>query len=217
MTRPHRRAAPPADHRTMHEAVWTAARARALLDDPARRAGEDPLALWRRVGLARGMRVADVGAGSGFYTFPAGRLVGPTGRVYAIDVARELVALLRRRARARGRTNVRPVLARPGRIPLPDGSADRVLLANVLHGIPPATVREAARLLAAGGQLVVVDWQKRATPRGPPVGHRLSRAAARRALAAHGFTTVRQWAPGPSHYALLCERSTPSADPRSSP
>lgn len=207
------------DHRTMHEAVWTAARARAFLDDPARLDREDPRALWKRAGLAAGMRVAEVGAGSGFYAFPASDLVGPSGRVYAIDVSPALVKMVRDRARRERRSNVETVRSTPARIPLADSIADRVLLANVLHGIPPSTVGEAVRLLRPGGHLVDLDWKKSATAHGPPVDHRLSAASARRALERYGLRTVREGAFGPYHYLLVLTKPaaapTPLRRPRS--
>jgi ubiquinone/menaquinone biosynthesis C-methylase UbiE len=189
----------------MHEAVWTREQAVALLDDPSRREREDPRKLWRRAGLRAGMCVVDVGAGSGYYTFPAGAIVGPRGRVHAVDVSPELVQLLEERARKRRRTNVEPVLSRPHRIPLPDAIADRVLLANVLHGIPPSTVKEAVRLLRPGGRLLDLDWKKDAK-RGPPVARRLSATAARRTLERYGLRMVREWKFGPNHYVVMLEK-----------
>jgi ubiquinone/menaquinone biosynthesis C-methylase UbiE len=194
------------DHRKMHEAVWTEEWARAVLDDPARYEWEDPRKLWKRSGLRPGMSVAEVGAGSGFYAFPASDIVGPAGRVYAVDVSRELVAMVRKRARREHRTNVTATLSRPARIPLPDGIADRVLLANVLHGIPPGTVGEAVRILRPGGRLIDLDWRKESTPHGPPVNHRLSLAGAREALQQYGLRARNDWTPGPYHYALLMEK-----------
>jgi ubiquinone/menaquinone biosynthesis C-methylase UbiE len=191
----------------MHEAVWTREQAVALLDDPSRRQREDPRELWSAAGLRRGMCVVDVGAGSGYYAFPASAVVGAAGRVYAVDVSRDLVLLLNERARKRRRKNFHALASRAQQIPLPSGTADRVLLANVLHGIPPSTVREAVRVLRPGGRLVNVDWKKYATPRGPPVARRLSAAAARRTLERYGLRTVREWEFGPNHYAVMLEKA----------
>jgi len=197
----------------MHERVWSRDEAVALLDDPGRLESEDPERLWDVAELAPGMTVVDVGAGTGFYAFPASERVGPGGRVYAADLAPELVALVRERARARHRENLLAVRSRPERVPLPDSVADRVLLANVLHGVAPATVREAVRLLRPGGWLIDVDWAKRATPRGPPVAHRLSAAEARRALERYGLRAVATRDHGPSHYVLVLEKPTAAPAP----
>lgn len=144
-----RRPKPIRDHRRMEEAAWSRADAMAVLDSPERRASQDPDQLWRRLGLKPGETVVDVGAGSGFYAFPAAAVVGPSGRVYAVDVSPELVELVRERAANRKVRNVESVLSTPKRIPIEDAVADVAILANVLHGIPPKTVDETIRLLRA--------------------------------------------------------------------
>lgn len=192
----------------MHEDVWSRERAVELLDDPGRTASQDPERFWRRLGLRPGMVVADVGAGTGFYAFPAAALVGPTGRVYAIDVSPELVELIAERARDRRVETVVTVRSTSTKIPVASGSADLVLLANLLHGVPPATVDEAIRLARSGGRLVNVDWKKETTPGGPPVDHRLSAEEATRVLEGHGLRLTDSFDVGPYHYALVFERSS---------
>lgn len=199
----------------MHEAVWTREQALAVLESPERRGSEDPRALWRRVGLRSGMTVVDVGAGSGYYAVPASERVGPTGTVHAVDVSPSLVELLRERSA--GRPNVHVVRSRPDRIPLPDGIADRVLLANLLHGVPPTTVAEAVRLLRPSGRLVDVDWKKEPTDGGPPLEHRLSAAEASRVLAGYGLTIVHESLFGPAHYVVVGEKGGPARPAASTP
>jgi len=201
------------DHRRMHEASWTRGDAASLLDAPNRRETQDPLRLWRRIGLRSGDTVVDVGAGSGFFSFPAALVVGAAGHVYAVDISEELVELVRDRARQAKLSNVEPVLSTPRRIPIEDAVADVTLLANVLHGIAPSTVDEAVRVLRPGGRLVDVDWKKRPTPEGPAVGHRLSEPEASAALSARGLTRVDAFDFGPYHYALIFERPRPARHP----
>ncbi|MCI4336597.1 MAG: class I SAM-dependent methyltransferase [Thermoplasmata archaeon] len=220
MSEPRARRAAPAkgspghhhtDHRRMHEAVWTREQALAVLEDPSRLASEDPRALWKRCGLRRGMKVVDVGAGSGYYALPASDLVGPKGRVYAVDRSVELVDLIRERAQQQHRTNLEVVLSRAERIPLADSIADRVLLANVLHGISASTVAEAVRLVAPRGQLINVDWKRASTAGGPPIEHRLSAATARDLLERYGLRGRSVSEFGPSHYAVILEKPAPSS------
>lgn len=194
------------DHRRMHEVSWSREDAVAWLDAPDRRANQDPTRLWRRVGLRTGDIVVDVGAGTGFYSFPAAARVGPAGHVYAVDVSEELVDLVRERAAERHVDNVTPVLSTRAHIPIEDAVADITILANVLHGISPKTVDEAIRLLRPGGRLVNVDWKKEASPEGPPVDHRLSADEAASALSAHGLRPLDSFDLGPYHYVLVFER-----------
>ncbi len=200
----------PLDHRRMHEAKWTRADAVAVLDSPERRANQDPAELWRRVGLKEGDIVVDVGAGSGFFAFPAATVVGPKGRVYAVDVSEELVKLVREKTDTGKIHNVEPVLSTPKHIPIEDAIADVVILANVFHGIPPKSVQEAVRLLRPGGRLIDVDWKKEETPEGPPIQHRLAIPEATAALRSHGLVRIDSFELGPSHYVLVFERPRPS-------
>jgi len=197
----------------MHEASWSRADAVACLESAERRATQDPDLLWRRVGLKPGDTVVDVGSGTGYYAFPAAAVVGTDGRVYAVDVSRELVKLVRQRATERGLRNVISVLSTRSRIPIEDGTADVAILANVLHGIPPKTVDETVRVLRPGGHLVNVDWKKEPTPGGPPVEHRLSPAEARAAFTARGLRAVESFELGPFHYVQVFERPRPAQHP----
>jgi len=169
--------------------------------------------MWRRVGLKPGHVVVDVGAGTGYYSFPAAELVGPEGRVYAVDISSELVELVRERSSRRRLSNVVPVLSSRTHIPIEDAVADVALLANVLHGIPPATVDESVRLLRPGGRLVDVDWKKAKTCDGPPEDHRLTPEEAAIALSSRGLVMVDSFDLGPQHYVLVFERPRPTHIP----
>lgn len=198
----------------MHEAAWSRSDAIARLESADRRANQDPQTLWSQATLRPGEVVVDIGAGTGFFAFPAARRVGAAGCVYAVDVSSELLDLIRERTEAGKVGNLRAVRSTPAHIPLPDGVADVVLLANVLHGVPPATVAEAVRLLRPGGRLVNVDWKKEASREGPPVRHRLSEGEAQRGLRRYGLVPVRRFELGPHHYGLVLERPPPDRRPR---
>jgi len=184
-----------------------------MLDARERYATQDPGHLWDLVGLHEGDVVVDVGAGTGFFAFPASSRVGEQGSVYAVDVSEDLLDLIGERAEAGHFRNLHTVLSTPTRIPLEDGTADVVLLANVLHGVPPSTVAEAVRVLRPGGRLVNVDWKKRETPQGPPVRHRLSPAEASAALRAYGVKRQSSFDLGPYHYVLVFLRPAPGRRP----
>jgi len=201
-------------HQKMHEASWSREEALSFLESPDRTTRQNPTRLWRRVGLRPGETVVDVGAGSGFFSFPALATVGPNGAVYAIDVSPELVELVRERAARTGAKNMTAVLSTPTRIPIEDAVADVAILANVLHGVPSSTVDEAIRLLRPGGRLVNVDWKKIPTPTGPPVRHRLSESEAVAAFESRGLVRRDSFDLGPEHYVLVFERPVPARRPR---
>lgn len=180
-----------------------------MLDAPGRRIDQDPDRLWHRVGLKEGDTVVDVGAGSGFFSFAAASIVGPNGRVYAVDISKELTELVRERAEIGKFRNVEAVLSTASHIPVEDAVADVAILANVLHGVPPSTVDESIRLLRPGGRLVNVDWKKETTEGGPPVHHRLSVKEATATLARRGLVPIDSFDLGPAHYVLVFERPRP--------
>ncbi|EQD29640.1 arsenic methyltransferase, partial [mine drainage metagenome] len=116
--------------------------------------------------------------------------MGPTGRVWALDISRDLVDWINRRAKTLGLGQLTAQRSTPRRLPRPAGSANYVLVANLLHGIldgDSPMLREIARLLRPGGQFINVDWVRRRTEGGPPPSIRLSPTAARRAVVPFGF------------------------------
>ncbi len=184
-------------------AGWSREDAIARLESPERRRSLDPERFWDRVGLSPGATVLEVGAGTGYFAIPAARRVGPTGRVYAVDISAELIELLEERKVSQRLPTLVPVRSTHDRIPLPDAVASLVLLANVLHDVPDPTLTEARRLLAPEGRFVNLDWKKEGTPQGPPLEIRLTPREAEARLSAVGLSLKDSWEPGPHHYAQL--------------
>ncbi|MFQ6012633.1 MAG: class I SAM-dependent methyltransferase [Thermoplasmata archaeon] len=176
------------------------------LQDPERLEWQDPTAILQTFGLRSGMSLADVGCGPGFFSLPAGGLVGATGRVYAIDVQETMLWALQRRLVENHIDNVLPVLSREELIPLASASVDFVLLVNALHELDgDATLQEGRRLLREGGHFGLVDWKKEPMEHGPHVEHRVSVDEARARLAKNGFFGE-EVEVGPFHYGLRLAR-----------
>lgn len=116
----------------------------------------------RAVGLREGMAVADVGAGTGLFVDFFARDVGPTGRVYAVEIAPRFVDLLRERAAVRGHRQVEAVLCTDRDVALPPGSVDVVFACDTYHHFeyPQSTLASIHRALRAGGELVLVDFER---------------------------------------------------------
>lgn len=148
------------------------ARKVATLESPARVAALHPERLLRKIGLRRGMRFADIGAGSGFFALPAARLVGSEGRVFALDAQETMLALLRAKEPPPW---LETALVPDGRLPLPDASADLSLACFVLHEVPDPVgfLREVGRITRRRQPVVVMEWARRRQPEGPPFAERL--------------------------------------------
>ena len=143
------------------------------LDDPERRAWLPPEEVVRRLELRPGLRVADIGAGSGYLTAPIAEAVGPTGRVAALDLQPEMLERLRHRL-APG-APVDRVQADASATTLPASSQDLALIANVWHELDgrTAALAEMARIVRGAGRLAILDWRTDvAQPPGPPLERR---------------------------------------------
>ncbi|MGH7608142.1 MAG: class I SAM-dependent methyltransferase [Gemmatimonadales bacterium] len=146
---------------------WPLAIASLLLTGSlAAQQGEESRERWQRVpdvvaalGVAPGTRVADVGAGAGFFTARLARAVGTEGRVFALDVDGAVIAQLRRRAAREQWANVEIVHSSPTDPRLPDAGVDAALIMNAYHEFtdPEAMLRGVARALEPGGRLVIID------------------------------------------------------------
>jgi SAM-dependent methyltransferase len=147
------------------------------LSSPARDAWQKPDQVVSALGLTRGQTACDIGSGPGYFTLRLARAVGPEGFVYAVDVeARMLQALRERLEKARVR-NVAPVLAMAEDPLLPPGACDVVLVVDTYHHFPDRSgyLRRLRRSLKPRGRIVNIDYQRRPTPVGPPLDHRVAR------------------------------------------
>jgi len=112
------------------------------------------------LGVEPGDRVADLGAGSGYFTVRLARAVGPTGQVLAADVDEDMNAELTERLREEGVENVEVILAGYEDPKLPDGSIDLLFTSNTYHHIEDrsAYFERVRRDLAPGGRVAILDY-----------------------------------------------------------
>jgi predicted methyltransferase len=139
--------------------------------------------------LAPGARVADLGAGGGYFTFRLARAVGPSGLVYAVDVDPSMVDFLGEEAEEQELDNVRPVLAAEDDPRLPE-RVDLVFTSNTYHHLENRTAYFAAlreRGLAAGARVAIVEYRPDAT------SHATARETIEQEMAAAGFRLAKSF------------------------
>lgn len=131
------------------------------LDRPERAREEQPAQLLKALKIKPGSVVADIGAGSGFFTFRLARLVGPKGKVLAVDIQPEMLAIIRQRMKERKATNVEPVHGTLTDPRLPADGVDLVLMVDVYHEFshPWEMTRAMIGALRPGGRLVFVEYR----------------------------------------------------------
>jgi cyclopropane fatty-acyl-phospholipid synthase-like methyltransferase len=141
-------------------------------DDPARDAWQMPARVIDALQLKSGMKVADIGAGTGYFSMRLARVPGVA--VLAVDIEPKMVDYLRQRAHKEHAANVTPVLASASSPNLPE-PVDVVLVVDTYHHLPnrPAYFRELRKSLKPGGRVAIVDFRKEA-PEGPPVHFRFT-------------------------------------------
>jgi ubiquinone/menaquinone biosynthesis C-methylase UbiE len=147
-----------------------------LLEAPDRDRWQRPDRIMDALGIADASRVADVGAGSGWFTVRLARRVGPQGVVYAEDVQQEMLNAITRRVQREGLANVRPVLGRGPDPRLPEASLDAVLIVDAYHEIEDRIgfLANVARALKPQGRIGVVDFKVEGGGPGPDPDERVN-------------------------------------------
>lgn len=131
------------------------------LERPEREMEEHPTKLLQALRLKEGDHVADVGAGTGYFTLPIARIVGAKGRVYAVEIQPEMLNIVKRRASAVGLKNVVPILGSVTNPKLPPDKIDLILMVDVYHEFshPYEMVEAMLKALKVGGRLVFVEYR----------------------------------------------------------
>jgi len=188
------------DHRFEDVERW-----KRVFDDPERDHWQEPTKVVAALEIRPGMVVADLGAGTGYFSRRLSDAVGPTGTVLAVEVEPSLVTYLRERSEREGTANVVPILASRQNPRLPAGSTDLIVLVDTFHHIDDRLgyFRSLKRSLRAGGRVAVIDWKKKELPVGPPLDHKLAREQVVEEMAAAGYVLATESTILPYQYFLV--------------
>jgi SAM-dependent methyltransferase len=156
------RSIPPSTPGERTRTIPTASENVEFFNRPTRETEEQSDALVRALEIREGSRVADLGAGTGYFTWRLARSVGRSGRVIAVDIQPRMIDLARTTVEERGLDNVDYVLGRERDPKLPRSSLDMVFIAHAYHEFsdPEAIMEAVRRSLKPGGRLVIVEYAK---------------------------------------------------------
>jgi len=159
------------------------------LERPERESEEAPRKAIAALQIRPGQIVADVGAGSGYYTMLLSAAVGPRGRVYATDIQPEMLALIRKKIEANRVSNVELVLGTATEPRLPDAAIDLALMVDVYHELaqPQAFLQSLKRTLKPDGRLVLIEFRKESKWVPIREEHKMTVREARIELEAEGY------------------------------
>jgi ubiquinone/menaquinone biosynthesis C-methylase UbiE len=174
-----------------------------------RKQWHNPQTILNEIGITKGMIIADLGSGPGFFTMPMAEMIGENGLLYAVDSSKTMLKDLKENI-AKSEVNpniIKIVNSDVCHTGIPKESVDLVFFANFLHEVEDkkAFFQEVRRISKPTAYVVDVDWKKVQTEYGPPFKLRLSEDEAKRVLAENGFFAIKQIDKGPYHYELICK------------
>lgn len=176
-----------------------------MLDDPKRDAYQKPHEVLTALAIEPGEVIADIGAGSGYFTFRLAHRVGDKGRVYAVDISPDMIRHLNRRIRELKAMNVTAILADADDPLLADASIDRFFFSDSWHHIENQSkyLSLIKKMLKPGGEIIMIDFHKKELPVGPPMQMKIAREDLIRQMESNGFRLTKEHTFLPYQYFLV--------------
>lgn len=189
------------------------------LDRPERDEEEKPELAIEALKLKAGEHAADIGSGTGYFAWRLARKVGPSGRVYGVDIQPEMLERMTQRLRERGVTNVVGVLGTEQDPKLPTNALDLVLMVDVYHEFahPYEMMQAIVRSLKPGGRVALVEYRAE-DPNVPikPV-HKMTEAQVRKEMAVQSLEWVETIGTLPRQHLIVFRSKSDPAKPRGNP
>ena len=169
---------------------------------------EEPAKLLASLGVEPGQTVCDLGCGNGFYSLALAEHVGPKGKILAVDIQREMLQMLKERAKARGIPNIKTIRGKVNDPRLPAGELDLVLLVDVYHEFshPEEMLAKMRESLRPEGRVALVEFREEdpAVPIQPL--HKMSQAQCLKEFEANGYKLIGQYDELPWQHVLFFAR-----------
>lgn len=163
------------------------------MNDPSRDAWQRPKEVVEKLAISTGARVADLGAGGGYFTWYLAEAVGPQGKVFAVEIDETALDIITKEIKARSSTNVTPIRAEPRDAELPE-PVDLVFSCDTYHHMTDrvAYFQVLARSLTADGRVAILDFHPHGFFSGL-LGHGTAKEDVRREMEAAGYRLDRDF------------------------
>ncbi len=184
----------------------------------SRQREEDCRTMLAALNIQPGQTVCDMGCGNGFYTLKLAKMVGEKGEVLAVDIQPQMLQMLKRRAKADGLANIRPILGSTVDPNLPEGKVDLILCVDVYHEFsnPEEMLAAMRKSLKPHGRLVLVEFRSE-DPKVPiqPL-HKMSKEQILNELPPNGFKLVEQFDKLPWQHLMFFEPAAKEGEAKKS-
>ncbi len=174
------------------------------LDNPNRRKKLPPKQTLLNLGLSNGDIIADIGCGIGYFSIPASEIVGDSGKVFAIDISKAMLDVLKNKISDNQITNISLIQSKEYNFGLAENSVNVAFMCNILHEIDDKDkfINEIKNILMTNGKVAIIEWAKKETESGPPIDHRLSYDECKELLINNGFKEINNIEIGNDFYSI---------------
>ncbi len=186
------------------------------LERPEREKEEQPSKLLKMLEIKPGMVIADIGAGSGYYSFRLAKQVGAKGKVLAVDIQQEMLDIIRKRMKRNRVENVEPVHGTENDPKLPKGGVDLILMVDVYHEFTfPYEMTEAlTKALKPRGRLVFVEFRREDEKVPILLAHKMTEKQVLAEMAQHPLKHVKTMEALPWQHVIIFEKKDEKDDKR---
>ena len=176
-----------------------------MLESPDRASYQMPDRVVDSLCIKEGNAIADIGAGSGYFTRLFSKRNGANGKVFACDIEKGMIDSIEKKIKNENLKNVVPILCKPDDPMLPPSSVDLIFICDTYHHIGKREnyLNLLKKYLKPGGRLAIVDYQKRETPSGPPLAMRIDREEIIKEITGAGYKLDAEFFFLPYQYFLV--------------
>lgn len=166
----------------------------------------------KKIGLKEKMKVADFGCGSyGHFVFPAAKIVGPKGVVYAVDILRPAIESVAKRAKQENLPQIITIWSDIEMFKATKIETESLDVGMIINNLfiskkYPEILRECLRMIKSGGKLLVIEWEKTSSPFGPPPEARVKPELLEKIGENLNLKLIEKFSAGQFHYGLVFEK-----------